>query len=559
VTDDLGEQALATHYDFDIGQMNKMDAAISDLDVEIALGKAAGEARPDAKPHEMTAQEIAIRDPAMEQLLEQKSALESRKTLLSVHDGLGPKHPEMVTVVAALEAVDGRIADRAEAYRGVNEPQSPDKLRETELRRARLAELREKLQADAALANLDQERTLQTQRLDEVRKRLEQINVESETHGRISVVAYGDRPVEPDTDRRIPLAVLGGFGGMGLGFGGVVLWGLREAKVRHMVDVDHRSTRCRFLGVVPEIRDGARGADADDPAAVGDFCVHHLRALLQLRSEDRARVIGVTSPTPAAGKTTLTLALGMSFAASGARTLLVDCDFVGHGLTSTMRSLVCEGATRALTSGRAGAGAEPARGLMAGLIEARRLEFGDAHVRELVDELRRRSRSGDDSFARTASALEALARPGAAAGPRRRRGIDAMLAGSPVERSVVDTCVPNLSLLPVGDLCADDAERVSRADLHRLIESCRDQFDTVLVDTGPVLGSLETILVAAAVDDVLLVVSRGERRPRVDESLARLSQVGADVAGTVFNRATTADVAASSYASRSQSRPMEAA
>jgi len=51
-----------------------MDATISDLDVEIALGKAAGEARPDAKPHVMTAQEIAIRDPAMEQLLEQKSA-----------------------------------------------------------------------------------------------------------------------------------------------------------------------------------------------------------------------------------------------------------------------------------------------------------------------------------------------------------------------------------------------------------------------------------------------------------------------------------------------------
>ncbi len=81
----------------------------------------------------------------------------------------------------------------------------------------------------------------------------------------------------------------------------------------------------------------------------------------------------------------------------------------------------------------------------------------------------------------------------------------------------------------------------------------------VLIDTGPVLGSLETTLVASAVDDVLLVVARGERRPRVNESLERLRRIGADVAGMVFNRATNADVAASSYASRSRSRPMAAA
>ena len=39
------------------------------------------------------------------------------------------------------------------------------------------------------------------------------------------------------------------------------------------------------------------------------------------------------------GKTSLTLALGVSFASSGARTLLIDCDLIGGGLTRRVNAI----------------------------------------------------------------------------------------------------------------------------------------------------------------------------------------------------------------------------
>ncbi len=53
------------------------------------------------------------------------------------------------------------------------------------------------------------------------------------------------------------------------------------------------------------------------------------------------------------------------------------------------------------------------------------------------------------------------------------------------------------------------ASTLSPAALRRLIEEARKHFDTILIDTGPVLGSIEASLVAAAVDAVVL-----DRQPR---------------------------------------------
>jgi Mrp family chromosome partitioning ATPase len=41
----------------------------------------------------------------------------------------------------------------------------------------------------------------------------------------------------------------------------------------------------------------------------------------------------ITSATPGEGKTSLTLALGLSFAAAGKRVLMIDSDLIGQGLT----------------------------------------------------------------------------------------------------------------------------------------------------------------------------------------------------------------------------------
>ena len=63
----------------------------------------------------------------------------------------------------------------------------------------------------------------------------------------------------------------------------------------------------------------------------------------------------------------------------------------------------------------------------------------------------------------------------------------------------------------------------------------------VLIDTGPILGSIEATPVCAAADAVILTVARGQQRPLVEKALQHLLSIGARFAGVVFNRAQTRD------------------
>jgi Mrp family chromosome partitioning ATPase len=106
---------------------------------------------------------------------------------------------------------------------------------------------------------------------------------------------------------------------------------------------------------------------------------------------------------------------------------------------------------------------------------------------------------------------------------------------------VKTTDVADVAILPVGNARAHHASTLSPTALRRLITEAQSHFEVVLIDTGPVLGSIEASLVCAAVDGVVLAVSRGQQRPLVEKSLAHLAAIGARLAGVVFNRAQTSD------------------
>jgi len=173
-------------------------------------------------------------------------------------------------------------------------------------------------------------------------------------------------------------------------------------------------------------------------------------------------VFSVTSAAPGDGKTSLTLALGLSYAACGTRTLLIDCDLVGAGLTSRMNVNAPEGVLEAIAN------------------------------RSLMEYVR-------------------------------------------------NTDVADVSILPVGSAQTLHASTLSPAALRRLIDEARKQFDTILIDTGPILGSIEASLVCAAADAVVLTVARGQQRPLVEKSISHLMNIGAKLAGVVFNRAQSND------------------
>jgi Mrp family chromosome partitioning ATPase len=298
--------------------------------------------------------------------------------------------------------------------------------------------------------------------------------------GRIEIVSTGDRPLGPFKDQRKMLAGGGAAAGTALGVGLVLLLGLADRRLHSSADASmavQRSASSRLLGILPSLTDDVKDADQTSMTA---HCVHHIRALLQIRRGGiEQRTFMVTSPAAGDGKTSLTLGLGVSFAGSNSRTLMIDCDIIGGGLSAR--------AGRFLRGGRPdGSSGEPSVGL------------------------------------------------------------PDVLRGEPVVRCAIETGIPNLSVLTLASASDHHVAQLSPSTMARIIEEARRSFDTVLIDTGPILGSLEASIVAGVVDGVVLTVSRGEQRPLAEQAVDFLNAAGARVAGIVFNRARAADLVASS-------------
>ncbi|HSU65948.1 MAG TPA: AAA family ATPase [Tepidisphaeraceae bacterium] len=288
---------------------------------------------------------------------------------------------------------------------------------------------------------------------------LESLAFEKLMGGTFSVVDEGSVPT-PAADRRPVFAALGFFGGAAVPIGFLLLIGLANPRYRFSDETNAEMNGMNLLGILPDLPD--RLSDPEQ-ASIAAHCVHQIRTMLQISgSPDERRVFAITSAAPGDGKTSLTLALGLSYAACGARTLLIDCDLVGAGLTSRMN----------ITS-------------PAGVLEA--------------------------------------------------------IANRSLFEYVRSTDVADVTILPVGTAQTLHASTLSPAALRRLIDEARKQYDTILIDTGPILGSIEASLVCAAADAVVLTVARGQQRPLVEKAISRLTGIGAKLAGVVFNRAQSGD------------------
>ena len=261
-------------------------------------------------------------------------------------------------------------------------------------------------------------------------------------------------------DKRKAMAIGGGILGFGIPLGLVLLLGTLDRRFRYSDDAADNATRAPLLGILPNLPD--RLSDPNQ-ASIAAHCVHQIRTMLQINhGSDEPRAFAVTSGQRGDGKTSLALALGLSYAASGARTLLVDTDLQSGGL-----------------SNRLGVG-------------------------------------GDE-------------------------GVMDALSGGELLRYVCETDVTDLAILPIGRGAANHAGAFSPGAVRHLIEQAKRRYDVIVCDTGPILGSIESTPIVAAMDGVILAVSRGQNRPLVNKALSHLETVGAKVAGMVFNRAHAGD------------------
>ncbi len=480
IADEYGADTLDRLHASRIAEMERLDAELSGLNLLIAnaqqrVDSSSGDTGALLPPMDASEQ-FASLDPQLASLLREELRLQARVESLS--ERYGPNHREMKRLNDTLGEVRNAIDLRTQTLLSSGGPADAAQLaaadpvvalEQLKSRKAQYDALLDRTRREAIslgrkilqITSLTEQANEKKKLLDDTRQRLESIRVES-THsdaGRVIIAQRGDVPVSPSKDRRLPLAVAGAGIGFGVGFGIFFLLGLSQDGYRYIDELADVDGVAPLLGTLPDLSGG--DIESDELAALS---VHHLRNVLQLREGKKDRLVyTITSATSGDGKTSLTLALGMSFAVSGRKTLLLDSDLVGRGLTHELGLDGVSGLCQAIDSG---------------------VLNGEVH----------------------------------------------------------ETRVDNLWALPAGHAAEFEPERLSHRNLGRLLGELREQYDIILIDTGPLLGSLEANLVAVLSDAVVLTISRGRSPKLVDASLERLKRLGARCAGLVFNKATAHDL-----------------
>ncbi len=103
---------------------------------------------------------------------------------------------------------------------------------------------------------------------------------------------------------------------------------------------------------------------------------------------------------------------------------------------------------------------------------------------------------------------------------------------------VTKTHIGNLFLIPAGFQPHDPAEILSSPEMHDLLALLREQFDYILIDTPPVMGLADTLVLMPLASTTLLTVrAEHTRMDTLQQVLKRLRHTKAPIGGIIFNRA----------------------
>lgn len=118
-------------------------------------------------------------------------------------------------------------------------------------------------------------------------------------------------------------------------------------------------------------------------------------------------------------------------------------------------------------------------------------------------------------------------------------GLTNLLVGESDEGAVVrETAVPGLAVVTAGKTPPNAADLLGSERLAGFLDSCRNDFDWIVMDTTPILPVTDALQVARSVGSVLFVVGSETTSRRVAaDALEKIAQTGARVLGTTLNKA----------------------
>lgn len=548
IANQYGTDSLEVPYTYQMTEMQKIESALRQMEADSAdqLVKVDHAAKVE-EPKEAAPHVIALHDRTMERFLAEKESVELEiKELLFYRTEV---HPMVIRARARLKNVEERIASYHKDYNistgrpTVTDP-AEEAIRKFQVLQARIGQYRDLFtnakaetlelgRQNLEISRLRQDVVDAEKRLEETEARIEQLNVESSVSGRITVISPGDRPGLPvNAKQRVQLSAVAGLGGASAAFVLMLLVGAANRKFRYADQTRAGLPRATVLGVVPELSPRLTDAELSRSAAMS---VHQIRARLQLDGlGPRRPVLAITSASPGEGKTSLACALGMSLAASGNKTLLIDFDLCGQGLSDSALD----------------------RPLLGDLL-LREAAVVPKQLNKAIRQSVKQSRRLGDTLVELGHVSREQVEAAAGKQAKLNRGLVDVLAGEPLDECVIKPVADPLAILPVGNTDGQDLTTISPAQIKLFLDQVKEQFDVILLDCGPVPSSLDASLVIPYVDGVLFVVSHGTRESAVQRSMEHLAELHTEMAGVVFNRANWRDLqwyGSSSRSGQSRSR-----
>lgn len=128
-------------------------------------------------------------------------------------------------------------------------------------------------------------------------------------------------------------------------------------------------------------------------------------------------------------------------------------------------------------------------------------------------------------------------------------GITSVLVNeATLDEAVLETEIPNLSLLPCGPIPPNPAELLHSQRFQELLKQVRGKYERIVFDTPPIGAVTDALIISPQVDGTVFVVrARRTLRAKARTILAQIRSLGGRIAGVVLNDVDLSKESGASY------------
>ncbi|OYW16523.1 MAG: lipopolysaccharide biosynthesis protein [Novosphingobium sp. 12-64-8] len=272
---------------------------------------------------------------------------EATSQLASLTARYGPLHPDVIRAKAQVDAIQGQIAGETRRVISTLETRARASTQRLNSLAGSLDQSRGALETNNAatvgLQDLEKRAETSNALYESYLNRFKELTAREGTEQADADMLHpADVPTQPDSPHVLLNLILALALGTGLGVAAAFAAEMTFSGLTTGDDIEQR-LGVRYLGSIPALQSLTRSGNKspttallDDPRSAFAESFRSLRASIAMNTTE-AKVIAITSALPDEGKTTTSICLARSMAASGDAVLLLDCDLRRQGVSIVLR------------------------------------------------------------------------------------------------------------------------------------------------------------------------------------------------------------------------------